>query len=186
MGMRFWTGQTLFSISRRKGTRRRWRERWPPKINSKWGKHCCCWFGQKRSSNGVKNDIRIFENPQTVVLRILKQDLRKRKLCARFDPHSSTSDKGKIESNFAKMADADNFFFFNKIIAGDEIWCFACEPLPPTKRQSSEWVGETSPRPKKLKFQRSRIKTMLINFRLSRRSAQRIRTRGKNSKCRIS
>ena len=35
---------------------------------------------------------------------------------------------------------------------------------PETKRQSSEWVGETSPRPKELKFQKSRIKTMLIFF----------------------
>jgi hypothetical protein len=50
--------------------------------------------------------------------------------------------------------------FFNKIIMGDETKCFACDPE--TKRQSSEWVGETSPRPKKLKFQRSRIKTVLI------------------------
>jgi len=45
---------------------------------------------------------------------------------------------------------------------GDETWCFAYDPK--TKRQSSEWVGETSPRPKKLKFQRSHIKTMSINF----------------------
>jgi len=52
--------------------------------------------------------------------------------------------------------------FFNKIITGDETWCFAYDPE--TKRQSSEWVGESSPRPKKLKFQRSRIKTMLIIF----------------------
>jgi hypothetical protein len=51
---------------------------------------------------------------------------------------------------------------FNKIITGDETWCFAYDPE--TKRQSSEWVGETSPMPKKMKFQRSRIKTMLINF----------------------
>ena len=39
--------------------------------------------------------------------------------------------------------------------------------LPMTPKQSdksSEWVGETSPRPKKLKFQRSRIKNMLINY----------------------
>jgi hypothetical protein len=35
---------------------------------------------------------------------------------------------------------------------------------PKTKRQNSEWVGETSPRPKKLKFQRSRIKIILILF----------------------
>jgi len=45
---------------------------------------------------------------------------------------------------------------------GDETWCFAYDPE--TKRQSSEWVGETSPLPKKQKFQRSHIKTMLINF----------------------
>jgi hypothetical protein len=45
---------------------------------------------------------------------------------------------------------------------GNETWCFACDPE--TKQQSSEWVGETSPRPKKLKFQRSCIKTMLIIF----------------------
>jgi len=45
---------------------------------------------------------------------------------------------------------------------GDDTWCFACDPE--TKQQSSEWVGETSPRLKKLNFRRSRIKTMLITF----------------------
>ena len=40
------------------------------------------------------------------------------------------------------------------------MWCFAYEPE--TKRQSSEWVGETSPRPKNLKFQKSHINIMLI------------------------
>jgi hypothetical protein len=81
------------------------------------------------------------------------------------------------------MADASKNFF-NYIITGDETWCFAYDPE--TKRQSSELVGEASPRPKKLTFQRSRIKIMFdYFFRLSRRSAQRIRTRGENSKCRI-
>jgi hypothetical protein len=56
--------------------------------------------------------------------------------------------------------------------------------MTPQKRDSPEWVGEISPRPKKLKFQRSRIKTMLIiSFLLSRRNSQRIRTRWKNRKC---
>jgi len=63
-------------------------------------------------------------------------------------------------SHIIAMAFADNFF--NKITMGDETWCCACDPE--TKRQSSEWVGDTSPRPKKLKFQRSRIKTILIIF----------------------
>jgi hypothetical protein len=69
------------------------------------------------------------------------------------------------------MADADKNLF-NKIITGDKTWCFAHDPE--TKRERSEWVGETSPRPKKLKFRKSRIKTMF--FRLSMRSVQRIRT----------
>jgi len=51
---------------------------------------------------------------------------------------------------------------FNKIITGDETWYFAYDLE--TKRQNSEWVGETSRRPKKLKFQRSHIKIMLIIF----------------------
>ena len=37
-------------------------------------------------------------------------------------------------------------------------------PMAPKQRESSEWVGEISPRPKKLQFQRSRIKTLLIIF----------------------
>jgi histone-lysine N-methyltransferase SETMAR len=59
------------------------------------------------------------------------------------------------------MADADKVFL-NKIITRDETSCFVSDPE--TKRQISEWVDEISPRPKKLKFQMSRIKTMLIIF----------------------
>jgi tRNA(Ile)-lysidine synthase TilS/MesJ len=103
--------------------------------------------------------------PKTVVLKILKEDLGKRKLCACFVPHSLTPEqwKDRVTScqDIIPMADADKNFF-NKIITGDETWRFASDPE--TKRQSSEWVGETSPRPKKLKFQRYRIKNMLINI----------------------
>jgi hypothetical protein len=124
--------------------------------------------------------------PMYVVLRILKEDLGKRKLCARFFPHSLTpeqrEDRVTTYQDIIAMADADKKFF-NQIITGEETWCFAYDPE--TKRQSSEWVGETSRRSKKLKFQRSHIKIVFIIFRISRRSAQRIRTRGENSKCRI-
>jgi hypothetical protein len=58
-------------------------------------------------------------------------------------------------------ADADKNFF-NRNITEDETWCFAYDAE--TKRQSSEWVRETSTRPKKLTFQRSRIKNLLIIF----------------------
>jgi len=103
--------------------------------------------------------------PKTAVLRILKEDLGKRKLCARFVPRllSPEQREDRVTScqDIIAMADADKIFF-NKIITQDETWCFAFDPE--IKRQSSEWVGETSPRPKKLKFQRSRIKSMLTIF----------------------
>ena len=121
----------------------------------------------------VKNDRRIASRMtaeslnirNTVVIRILKEDLGKRKLCARFVPHSLTPERreDRVTSchGIIAMADADKKIF-NKIITEDETWCFAYDPE--TKRQSSEWVGETSPRQKELKFQRSRIKTRLIIF----------------------
>jgi len=51
---------------------------------------------------------------KTVVLRILKEDLGKRKLCARFVPHSLTSEQRKDRVTSCQdmaMADSDNFFF---------------------------------------------------------------------------
>ena len=65
-------------------------------------------------------------------------------------------------------------YIFIKHIPGNATWCFAHDTE--TKRQ-------TPRRPKKLKFQSFRIKAILIKFRLSRCSAQRIRTRKKNIKC---
>jgi hypothetical protein len=106
-----------------------------------------------------------FNIPKTVVLQNLKEDLGKRKLCARFVPHSLTPEQREDRVTFCQdiiaMANADKNCF-DKIIMGDETWCFAYDPE--TKQQSSDWVGKPSPRPKKLKFQRSRIKTMLIIF----------------------
>jgi hypothetical protein len=52
--------------------------------------------------------------PKTVVLRILKEDLGKIKLCARFVPHSLTPEKrdDRVTScqNIIAMADADTMF----------------------------------------------------------------------------
>jgi hypothetical protein len=69
--------------------------------------------------------------PKTVVLRILKKDLGKRKLCACFVPHSLTPEQREDQVTSSKdiivLADADKHFF-NKIIMGDEGWCFAYDP----------------------------------------------------------
>jgi len=69
--------------------------------------------------------------PRTVVLRILKENLGKRKLCARFVPHCLTFEQKEDRVTFCQdiiaMADADKNFF-NNIIMGDETWCFANDP----------------------------------------------------------
>ena len=121
----------------------------------------------------VENDRRIASSmiaeslniPKTVVLRILKEDLGKRKLCARFVPHSLTPEQreDRVTScqDITAMAEADKNLL-NKIITGDETCCFTYDPE--TKRQRSEWAGQTSPQPKRLKFKRSHIKTTLIIF----------------------
>ena len=141
-------------------------EMWPSEIDSNWGKHCCCsWFGQKWPLNRIKNDSRIFEHPQDCSSSDSERGFGKEKVVWHVLFHTPWHlNKGKIESHLAKTLSrwSTQQNFFNKIIMGDETWCFAYDPK--TKRQSSEWVGETSLLPKKLKFQRFLIKTMLIIF----------------------
>jgi arginine/ornithine N-succinyltransferase beta subunit len=61
--------------------------------------------------------------PKTVVLRVLKEDLGKRKLCGSFIPHSLTPEqKGDQVTScqaIIAMADEDKHFS-KKIITGDE------------------------------------------------------------------
>ena len=52
--------------------------------------------------------------------------------------------------------------FFNRIITGDESWIL--EYNPETKCQSREWHPANSPRPKKARMRKSKIKSMLIFF----------------------
>ncbi len=52
--------------------------------------------------------------------------------------------------------------FLDKVITGDESWVF--DYGPETKRQSSEWHTKSSPRPKKARMSRSKVKTMIIVF----------------------
>ena len=52
----------------------------------------------------------------------------------------------------------------DKVIIGDELWVFDYDPE--NKRQSEEWHTKSSPRPKKERMSRSRVKStsMVIVF----------------------
>ena len=50
--------------------------------------------------------------------------------------------------------------FFSRVITGDESWILEYDPE--TKRQSREWHTANSPRPKKARMSKSKIKSMLF------------------------
>ncbi len=86
-------------------------------------------------------------------------------MCARFVSYALTSKqwKDRVTSGcyFLQMYEHDPEFL-NKIITGDESWCFAYNLE--SKHQSATWVGPRSPKAKKLCFEKSSIKTMLVAF----------------------
>jgi len=88
-------------------------------------------IGQKDHRIASRMIAESFNIPKTVVLQILKEDLGRRKLCARFVPYSLTSEQreDRVTScqDIIAMANADKNFF-NKIITGNETWCFAYDP----------------------------------------------------------
>jgi len=95
---------------------------------------------------------------------IVTEDLGKRKICVRIVPHALTTEQKQecvVYCQDLLLMEQDERFWEN-IITGDKIWCFAYDPA--TKQQSAEWVGQNSPKPKKLRFQKLWVKTMLIVF----------------------
>jgi len=95
---------------------------------------------------------------------IVTEDLEKRKICMRFVPHALTREQKQERvvccQDLLLMGQDERFW--ENIITGDETWCFAYDLA--NKRQSAVWVGQNSPKPKKLRFQKLRVKMMLIVF----------------------
>lgn len=99
------------------------------------------------------------------VHQILKGDLNMRKICAKMVPKNLTIEQKDTRKNVCvdlleKIANDPEFF--NCVITGDESWIFEYDPE--TKRQSEEWHTPSSPRPKKCRMSKSKIKSMLICF----------------------
>lgn len=69
--------------------------------------------------------------------------------CAKFVPRLLTNDQKEMDVNISQelldRANVDSSFLKN-IITGDETWVYGYDVK--TKRQSSQWVGKGSPRPK--------------------------------------
>ena len=103
--------------------------------------------------------------PKSNVYRILTDELGMRKVCAKMVPKVLTDEQKEIrvlkcrELLERRKSDPN---FLNRVVTGDETWIFEYDPE--TKRQSSEWHTKNSPRPKKARMSKSRVKAMLVVF----------------------
>lgn len=102
---------------------------------------------------------------KTVCHVILTEDLGMRRVSAKFVPRLLTEDQRELRMLMASELferSCEDPEFLSNIITGDETWVYGYDPE--TKKQSSEWKTPSSPRPKKARQVRSKIKVMLILF----------------------
>ena len=95
--------------------------------------------------------------------QILTEKLQMRRVSAKFAPRLLTDDQreNRVEICQELLANANgNENFLQKIIRGDETW--VCGYDVETKMHSSQWMGKGSPRPKKARMSRSKMKVMLV------------------------
>lgn len=102
--------------------------------------------------------------PASTVRRILRQDLKMRKIAAKWVPHHlhETQKWTRYETcriNLERFHQEGNGML-NRIIAIDETWARAYEPE--LKRQSNEWRHPGSPRKHKVRQNPSPTKLMII------------------------
>jgi [histone H3]-lysine36 N-dimethyltransferase SETMAR len=99
------------------------------------------------------------------IQEILTEDLNMKRIAAKWVPRLLNDDQKQKRLDVCR--DLQNQIqsdpnFLKKVITGDETWIFAYDPE--TKQQSSQWKSPDSPRPKKCRQVRSKVKSMLICF----------------------
>ena len=96
---------------------------------------------------------------------VLTKKLGMRRRAAKFVPRLLTPEQKQQRVDMCKSLKHSlnrDKAFLSKIITGDETWIFGYDPE--TKQQSSQWKFPGSPRPKKARQVKSKIKSMLIVF----------------------
>ena len=99
------------------------------------------------------------------VWSIITENLEMRKGCAKMVPKLLSEDQNEqrvtvYQDIIERLEDDPDLL--GRVITGDESWIFEYDPE--TKRQSYQWKSPASPRPKKARMSKSKIKVMLIAF----------------------
>ncbi|UYV84236.1 hypothetical protein LAZ67_X001628 [Cordylochernes scorpioides] len=88
---------------------------------------------------------------------IIKEQWQFRKICCRWIPHFLNLDQKlnriRVSKALLKRYEDKGYHFLDQIVTGDDSWCYHYDPS--TKRASMEWKRGDSPRPKKIRSQRS-------------------------------
>ncbi|UYV67064.1 hypothetical protein LAZ67_4003793 [Cordylochernes scorpioides] len=97
--------------------------------------------------------------------QIVTKDLDMIRTSSKFVPRILTEEQKEVRmdvcKNMVEMTWTDPEWM-QKIITGDETWMYQYEPE--TKRQSSQWIERGEPKPKKARFTKSKVKTLLVIF----------------------
>ena len=102
---------------------------------------------------------------KNAVHRILTEHLHMRKFVQNWCRKPCLWSKKRTGRKFVRICWEDSKLsqiFLQKVITGDESLVFDYDPE--TKQQSEEWHTKSSPRPKKARMSRSRVKTAIIVF----------------------
>ena len=96
---------------------------------------------------------------------IIREELKMRKICAKFVPRGLREDqKERLCRDTMEMVELINsdLVVLDALVICDESWIYCYNPE--TKRQSSQWKHAGSPRPKKVRQSKSTHKLLMISF----------------------
>ena len=99
------------------------------------------------------------------VWRIITENRKMRKVCEKMVSKLLSEDQKQqrvtvCQDIIERLEDDPDLLW--RVITGDESWIFEYDPA--TKRQSHQWKSPASPRPKKARMSKSKVKVMLIAF----------------------
>ena len=96
------------------------------------------------------------------VRKILIEDLDMRKVCAKMVPKELNEEQKQRRVTICQHLFERHDDILSHVITGDETWAYQYDPE--MKQQSAQWKTTNSPQPKKFRWSKSRVKTMLLTF----------------------
>ena len=96
---------------------------------------------------------------------IIHEELKMRKICAKFVPRVPREDQKQRRCHdgreMVELINSDPAVL-DALVTCDESWIYCCDPV--TKRKSSQWKHAGSPKPKRARQSKSTHKLLMIPF----------------------